>query len=81
MLYLGILLQFVLEFIHTAHLIYNGHTKKKKDNTCGIGGGTTMTSFKNIVNMKTLIAVVWKAQQFARISMHLMMAKWAKIKF
>jgi hypothetical protein len=38
------------------------HTKK--DNTFGIEGGTTVTSFKNTVNMKTMITVVWKAQQF-----------------
>jgi hypothetical protein len=28
--------------------------------------------------MKTPIAVAWKAQQFPRISTHLMMAEWAK---
>jgi hypothetical protein len=36
---------------------------------------TTMTSFRNIVNIKILIAVVWKAQQLPLISMLLMMAK------
>jgi hypothetical protein len=42
-------------------LIGNRHSKK--DDTCGTGGGTTLTLFKNIVNTKTLIAVAWKAQQ------------------
>jgi hypothetical protein len=31
--------------INTAHFIGNRHTKK--DNTCGIEGGPTLTSFKN----------------------------------
>jgi hypothetical protein len=57
--------------MHTAHLIGNRHTKK--DNTYGIEGETTLTSFKNIINMKTPIAVARKAQQFPRISAHLKM--------
>jgi hypothetical protein len=36
---------------------------------------TTLTSFNNIINAKTAIAVVQKAQQFLQISMHLRMAK------
>jgi hypothetical protein len=48
-------------------LIGNRHTKK--DNTCGIERGTTLTSFRK------LIAVAWKAQQFPQISAYLMMAK------
>jgi hypothetical protein len=48
--------------VHSAHLISNRHTKK--DNTCGIEGGTTMSSFRNNLNMKTPIAVARKAQQF-----------------
>jgi hypothetical protein len=44
----------------------------RKTNTTGIECGTTLTSFKNIVNMKTPIAVVWKAQQLPQISMHQM---------
>jgi hypothetical protein len=40
-----------------------------RDNTCGTGGGTTLTSFRNIINMKTLIAVVQKAQQFPQLSL------------
>jgi hypothetical protein len=43
-------------------IIGNRHTKK--DNTCGTEGGTTLISFKNLVNMKTWIAVMWKTQQF-----------------
>jgi hypothetical protein len=58
---------------HTAYLIGNRHPKK--DNTCGIEGGTTMTSFRNTVHMRTPITVVQKAQQYHRISTHLMMAK------
>jgi hypothetical protein len=27
--------------------------QKQKDNACGIDGGTTLSSFKNIINMKT----------------------------
>jgi hypothetical protein len=34
-----------------------------------------MTSFKNILNMKTLIAVAWNVQKFPKISEHLMMAE------
>jgi hypothetical protein len=34
-----------------------------------------MTSFKNYVNMKILIAVAWKAQRFPQISTHLMMVE------
>jgi hypothetical protein len=45
------------------------------ENTRGIEGGTTMTSFRNIMNTKTLSAVAQKAWQFPRISMHLMMAE------
>jgi hypothetical protein len=41
-----------------------GNRHNKKDSTCGIEGGTTLTSFKNIVNMKTPIPVAQKAQQF-----------------
>jgi hypothetical protein len=62
----------VLKKHHTAHFIGNRHTKK--DNTCGIVEGTTLTSFKNIVNMKTLVTVAWKAQQFS-ISTYLMMTE------
>jgi hypothetical protein len=72
MLYLSILLLLVLEFIFshlpttmqqfiTAFLIGNRHTIK--DNACAIEGGTTLTSFKNIVNMRTPISVTWKTQQ------------------
>jgi hypothetical protein len=32
------------------------------DNTRGIGGGTAPTSFGNVINMRTLIAIVEKAQ-------------------
>jgi hypothetical protein len=48
--------------VHNVHLISNRHTKK--DNTSGIEGGTTLTSFRNILNMKTPVAVAKKAQQF-----------------
>jgi hypothetical protein len=41
----------------------------------GTGGGTTLISFRIITNMKTLIAVVQKAQQFLRISTHPMMVE------
>jgi hypothetical protein len=51
----------------------NRHTKK--DNTCGTGGGPTLTSIKNTVNMKTLIVAAQKAQHFPQISLHLMTAK------
>jgi hypothetical protein len=37
-----------------------------------------LTSFKNIVNTKTLITVAWKAQQFHQLSMHLMIAEEAE---
>jgi hypothetical protein len=46
-----------------------------RDNKCGTEGGTTLTRFKNIVNVATPIAVAWKAQKFPRISTHLMMAE------
>jgi hypothetical protein len=62
-----------LQYIHTAHLIDNRNTKK--DNTCGIDGGTTFTSIKNIVNMKTLIVQAQKVQHFPQISVHLRMAE------
>jgi hypothetical protein len=55
-------------------LIGNRHTTKK-DSTCGVEGGTTVTSLKYIVNMKTQIPEAWKAQQFLRISTHLIMAE------
>jgi hypothetical protein len=58
---------------HTAHLIDNRHARK--DYAYVIGGGTALTSFRNIVNMKTPISVARKAQQFPRISTHLMMAE------
>jgi hypothetical protein len=35
-----------------------------KSNTYGIEVGTTLTSFKNTVNTKTLISVAQKAQAF-----------------
>jgi hypothetical protein len=54
-------------------MIGSRHTKKH--NTCDIEGGTTLTSFKNIVNTKTPIELLWKAQQFPQISVHLMMAE------
>jgi hypothetical protein len=47
----------------------------QKDNTCGIEGGTTVASLRNIVNMKTPVAVAQKVQQFPRISVHLMMVE------
>jgi hypothetical protein len=36
----------------------------KKKNACGIEGGTTLISFRNVINTKTRIAVEQKAQQF-----------------
>jgi hypothetical protein len=56
-----------------AHLIDNRYTKRA--NTCGIEGGTILTSFENIVNMKTPNAVTNKAQQFLQIPVHLTMAE------
>jgi hypothetical protein len=47
----------------------------KKNNTCGIEGGTTLTSFKNTVNTKTAIVIMQKAQQLPLISVYLMMAE------
>jgi hypothetical protein len=41
----------------------------------GTEGGATLTLFKNIVNMKTLIAVAGNARLFPQISMHLMMVE------
>jgi hypothetical protein len=38
-------------------------------------GGSTLTSFRNIVNRKTLITVAWKAKQFPPISTHLRMTE------
>jgi hypothetical protein len=35
----------------------------QKDKTCGIEGGTTLISFKNITNAKTSTAVARKTQQ------------------
>jgi hypothetical protein len=46
-----------------------------REYTCGIQGGTTLTSFKKDVDMKRLIAVAWQAWQFPRISVHQMMAE------
>jgi hypothetical protein len=43
-------------------LIDNRHAKKA--NKCGIEGGTTLTSFRNLINTKTPITVARKAQQF-----------------
>jgi hypothetical protein len=54
-------------------MIGSRHTKK--DNTCDIEGETTLTSFKNMVNMKTSIALLQKTQQFPQISVHLVMAE------
>jgi hypothetical protein len=51
-----------LYFYHTPYLIDIRHTKK--DHTCCREGGTTITSFKNIVNTETPITVAQKAQQF-----------------
>jgi hypothetical protein len=45
-----------------------------RDNTCGVEGGTTSASFRNI-NTKTPIAVAQEAQQFPHISTHVMVAK------
>jgi hypothetical protein len=59
----------------TTHLIDNRHTKKTQ--YMWHRRRSTLTSFKNIVNMKTPIAVKRKAQQFPRISAHLMMAELA----
>jgi hypothetical protein len=42
------------------------------------GRRTTMTSFKNNVNINTTIAVARKAQQFPPISANLMMAEKAE---
>jgi hypothetical protein len=39
--------------IHTAHSIDN--KQAKKDNACGTEGETTLISFRNIINMKTLM--------------------------
>jgi hypothetical protein len=48
----------------------------KLDNSCGIEGGTTLTLFRNIVNIKKAwIAVVRKVQQFPQISRHLMIVE------
>jgi hypothetical protein len=69
----GVFVFIMLLIIHTTHLISIRHTKK--DNTCGIEGRTTFTSFRTIIKMITPIAVVQKAWQFPRISTHLMMAK------
>jgi uncharacterized membrane protein len=57
----------------TAHLIGSRHTKKRQ--YLWHKRRTTLTSFKNTVNMKTPFAVPWKVQQFPQITMHLMMAE------
>jgi hypothetical protein len=58
-----------------AHCTRDRQQAYQKDNTCGIEGGTTLSSFKNITSTKTSIALVRKAQQFLQISAHLMMAE------
>jgi hypothetical protein len=35
-----------------------------RHNTCGMGGGTTLTSFKDTVNTKATVAVARKALLF-----------------
>jgi hypothetical protein len=45
------------------------------DNTCGIVGESTVTSLKNIINLKTPTTVTRKTQQFPQISMRLIMAE------
>jgi hypothetical protein len=61
-------------------LVFRGDTNTiiithYRDNTCGIEGGYTPTSFRNIMNMKTAIAVAKKPRQFPRISTHLKKAE------
>jgi hypothetical protein len=45
-----------------------------RDNMYSIKGGTTLTEFRDTVNMQTSIAVEPKSQQLSQISTHLMMA-------
>jgi hypothetical protein len=49
--------------------------KHYRDSTYGVGGATTLSSFRNTVNTKTPIAVALKAKQFPRIRKHLMIAE------
>jgi phage regulator Rha-like protein len=57
--------------IRIAHSVGNRHTKKRQ--SISIGGGTTLNSFRNTVNMETPVTVTQKAQQFPRISTHFIM--------
>jgi hypothetical protein len=64
-----------LKVSHEKKLLTQFITTHYTDNICGTGGGTTLNSFRNTVNKKTPITVEQKAQQFPRISTHLMMAE------
>jgi hypothetical protein len=57
------LLRLVCSYLQCFYMKY-----PEKDNTCGIEGGTALTSCRNA-------AVARKTQQFLRISTHLMMAE------
>jgi hypothetical protein len=46
-------LDFMFWSVTTLHTRYTTGVPKKKSNTCGIEGGTILTSFRNIINTKT----------------------------
>jgi hypothetical protein len=71
-----IFIMFLIEVnnIHTANMIGNTHTKER-DDTCGIEGGTALTSFRNTANTERPITGARKAHNSPRISTHLMMAE------
>jgi hypothetical protein len=56
-------------------IILDRQQAQKNRKTCGIGGGTKLTSFRKIINMKTPIAVAQKLKQLPQISTYLMMAE------
>jgi hypothetical protein len=56
-----------------------GKRPTKKKNTYVAERGTTLASIRNMVNEKTPIAVMRKAQRLSQITMYLMMAKQAEI--
>jgi hypothetical protein len=53
-----------LQIFHEKKLLIQLVITYYRDNTCGTGGATALSSFRNTVNTKTRIAVARKAQQF-----------------
>jgi hypothetical protein len=58
---IGVFIFIILLNEQNPHCTLDRQQAYQKDNTCGVEGGTTLTSFKNTVNAKIPFAVAWKA--------------------